>query len=307
LPWRVNPGRLSVSRTFGDIFAKHESLGGKSGVITADPDLYEYEIDAELDFVILACDGVFDRLENEDIINDVWKLLRARSFYSVHEAAEIIINSVFENSIRKMSYDNISIIFLGFENFVNAVNIFVPEDSPVNISVIPEPVGIFNNAAPNPPKTNTFFGKSGSEKLPADTYPDKSIREKILATQKTNVRENLKDKLRQTKTLEDESTINTSGIENFWEERHSKTGIKPYLGKDGKNKENKVAGWPKEYSSKAKVFTPLELNKYKDGINGTTGIGSAQRMSSGGSKKMIIKKSIKSLGTPRKMLKKPIN
>lgn len=211
-------------------------------MITADPDLYEYEIDSELDFVILACDGVFDRLENEDIINDVWKLLRTKSFYSVHEAAEIIINNVFEDSIRKMSYDNISIIFLGFENFVNAVNIFVPEDSPVNISIIPEPVGSINNAAPNPPKTNTFFGKSDHENPPADTSPDKSIREKILATQKTMVRANLKQKLQHSKTLEDESTNNTSGVENFWVERNSKTGIQPYLGKDAKNKENKVTG-----------------------------------------------------------------
>jgi len=34
-PHRVIPGRLSVSRTFGDIEAKHPKYGGKEGVIIA--------------------------------------------------------------------------------------------------------------------------------------------------------------------------------------------------------------------------------------------------------------------------------
>jgi hypothetical protein len=34
-PCRVYPGRLSVSRTFGDIEAKIEKYGGKKGVIIA--------------------------------------------------------------------------------------------------------------------------------------------------------------------------------------------------------------------------------------------------------------------------------
>jgi hypothetical protein len=38
-PYRVLPGRLSVSRTFGDIEAKLEKYGGKEGVITAKPEI----------------------------------------------------------------------------------------------------------------------------------------------------------------------------------------------------------------------------------------------------------------------------
>jgi len=34
-PFRVLPGRLSVSRTFGDIEAKFEKFGGKKGVVIA--------------------------------------------------------------------------------------------------------------------------------------------------------------------------------------------------------------------------------------------------------------------------------
>lgn len=38
-PFRVLPGRLSVSRTFGDIEAKSEKLGGKPGVVIAQPEI----------------------------------------------------------------------------------------------------------------------------------------------------------------------------------------------------------------------------------------------------------------------------
>lgn len=38
-PYRVAPGRLSVSRTFGDIEAKYPDLGGMAGVVVCDPDV----------------------------------------------------------------------------------------------------------------------------------------------------------------------------------------------------------------------------------------------------------------------------
>lgn len=38
-PYRVAPGRLSVSRTFGDIEAKHPDLGGMAGVVVCDPEI----------------------------------------------------------------------------------------------------------------------------------------------------------------------------------------------------------------------------------------------------------------------------
>jgi len=38
-PKRVFPGRLSVSRAFGDVDAKLEHFGGKQGVVIAEPDI----------------------------------------------------------------------------------------------------------------------------------------------------------------------------------------------------------------------------------------------------------------------------
>ena len=72
-PLRVFPGRLSVSRTFGDIEAKIPRLGGNPNVIIAIPDITVTDIDSNCDFFVLACDGIFDKLNNQDTIDCVWQ------------------------------------------------------------------------------------------------------------------------------------------------------------------------------------------------------------------------------------------
>ena len=58
------PGRLSVSRTFGDIEAKLPRFGGNPNVVIAEPDIVVTDIDSTCDFFVLACDGIFDKLDN---------------------------------------------------------------------------------------------------------------------------------------------------------------------------------------------------------------------------------------------------
>lgn len=71
------PGRLSVSRTFGDLEAKQHDLGGMKGVVVCDPDINFCKNAAnEFDYIILGSDGIFDKLKNEDINNIVWNTIR---------------------------------------------------------------------------------------------------------------------------------------------------------------------------------------------------------------------------------------
>lgn len=43
-PFRVLPGRLSVSRTFGDIEAKKPKYGGNPRVIIAEPEIKAFKV-----------------------------------------------------------------------------------------------------------------------------------------------------------------------------------------------------------------------------------------------------------------------
>jgi protein phosphatase 2C family protein 2/3 len=123
LPWRVFPGRLSVSRTFGDIAAKKEEYEGRPGVVIAEPDVFEIESSDDLDFVLLACDGVFDRLENEEVIDKVWTEIESKEFSDIHTACEYFVHLIFRMSVQKMSYDNISIIFVAMKGFRDRVKV----------------------------------------------------------------------------------------------------------------------------------------------------------------------------------------
>jgi protein phosphatase PTC2/3 len=57
---RVLPGRLSVSRSFGDCMAKMEKYGGNSNCLIADPDIKVCAITEDTDLLLIGCDGIFD-------------------------------------------------------------------------------------------------------------------------------------------------------------------------------------------------------------------------------------------------------
>ena len=65
-PMRVMPGRLSVSRTFGDCIAKMEKYGGNPKCIVADADIFSVKITDDLDYVLIGSDGIFDRISTID-------------------------------------------------------------------------------------------------------------------------------------------------------------------------------------------------------------------------------------------------
>jgi len=72
-PHRVFPGRLSVSRTIGDIEAKVEKYEGNVNVVIADPDVTAFEIKENHDFIVIGCDGIFDKLSSKDAIHIAWQ------------------------------------------------------------------------------------------------------------------------------------------------------------------------------------------------------------------------------------------
>ena len=83
-PYRVFPGRLSVSRAFGDIEAKQSKFGGNPRVLICKPDIETLDLGREdLDFILLGCDGIFEKLTSRLAVEALWKGLRAskgRSF-----------------------------------------------------------------------------------------------------------------------------------------------------------------------------------------------------------------------------------
>ena len=113
-PWRVLPGRLSVSRTFGDVEAKYEKFGGKEGVIIACPDIYEIELNKSFNFMVIACDGVFDVLSNEDLMKCLEIVIKEKKGNNIREICGFFAEMIIKSALAKGSFDNVSCIVVVF-------------------------------------------------------------------------------------------------------------------------------------------------------------------------------------------------
>ena len=116
-PWRIIPGRLSVSRTFGDIQAKDENYGGNKTAIIALPDINEIELDNEYNFIVMGCDGIFDVLKNDELLECVEIVLKEKKINNLknvdmHKLCGDIAAMIIKSSLAKDSFDNVSCIVI---------------------------------------------------------------------------------------------------------------------------------------------------------------------------------------------------
>ena len=69
-------GHLNLSRALGDLkFKKKEGLSAEEFPITANPDVFEYELTSECDFILMGCDGVWETKSNEQMVEWVYNKL----------------------------------------------------------------------------------------------------------------------------------------------------------------------------------------------------------------------------------------
>ena len=124
-PLRVLPGRLSVSRTFGDVEAKVLKYGGNPNVVIATPEVKQFQITNEHDFLILACDGIFDKLTNEESVQCVWNSVKDNKqlgFASnIHKQSGMGVEYILKNSLLRRTLDNVTVVMISFNNFKHAV------------------------------------------------------------------------------------------------------------------------------------------------------------------------------------------
>ncbi|ETO72819.1 hypothetical protein, variant 2 [Phytophthora nicotianae P1976] len=131
--YRVN-GELAVSRAIGDIDYKGEALSkyeywafpeGHDRVFHGDlvisvPECQEIEITPEFDFLILACDGLWDTIKSKEAVKYVAD--RLNEGYSAKQASQSLANL----AIRSGSSDNVSvvIVLLNTEQMSSSIDAF---------------------------------------------------------------------------------------------------------------------------------------------------------------------------------------
>ena len=130
-PLRVYPGKLSVSRTIGDFEAKDIRFGGNSNVIISIPEIKYFDINEnEHDFILIGCDGIFEKMKNKQIIDCVWNCIDKNNFVDIHNLTGVCIEKVIEECLNKESSDNLTLIMIclkGLEKLKKGKGTFIPQ------------------------------------------------------------------------------------------------------------------------------------------------------------------------------------
>ena len=136
-PYRVFPGKLSVSRTVGDAEGKITELGGNPNVIVPAPDIFCFDLQKDdIDFFILGCDGIYDQLYSKDIFKCAWmvinnnlELCKNNNFnencfvgnygeiINMNTTSGNIVDFILKASMIRKSFDNVTCLFIAFKNF----------------------------------------------------------------------------------------------------------------------------------------------------------------------------------------------
>ena len=121
-PYRVFPGRLSVSRTIGDVLAKDALHGGNPYVIVGVPEMKVFKILPEHDFIVIGSDGVFDKLNNREIIQSAWSNPFIARDYDPHSQASHAVKNILNAAFMRRSLDNLTIVLIALNNFTTSAN-----------------------------------------------------------------------------------------------------------------------------------------------------------------------------------------
>jgi protein phosphatase 2C family protein 2/3 len=102
-------GMLGVSRAFGGFDADTQS---KLRGLTASPDVVKHALSDEDEFVVVACDGLWDVVSSEDAVRIVRDNIRRTNDYN--DAAEVLL----QTALKRASEDNVTVGIIGFNRLV---------------------------------------------------------------------------------------------------------------------------------------------------------------------------------------------
>ena len=112
---RVN-GNLNLSRSLGDFeYKKNTSLPAEEQIITANPDIKSEKLQYNDQFMILACDGVWDILSNQEAVDFVKNQLGTKSLQEICEDVFTRCLATDVGSSGGLGCDNMTCIIVVFK------------------------------------------------------------------------------------------------------------------------------------------------------------------------------------------------
>ncbi|KAL0097929.1 phosphatase 2C-like domain-containing protein, partial [Phycomyces blakesleeanus] len=111
---RVN-GKLALSRALGDFEYKMGNLPPEQQIVTAFPDVVEHTLNEKDEFLILACDGIWDCMTNPEVVNFVQHHLGNKE--SLKNICELLMGKCLAKTKGQvLGQDNMTVILVAFLN-----------------------------------------------------------------------------------------------------------------------------------------------------------------------------------------------
>ncbi|KAI3773483.1 hypothetical protein L1987_48013 [Smallanthus sonchifolius] len=116
---RVN-GTLNLTRAIGDMeLKKDKSLPAEKQILTANPDINTVELCEDDDFLVLACDGIWDCMSNQQLVDFVLEQLKTESKLST--VCEKVFDRCLAPTAGGEGCDNMTMILVQFKKHPNPV------------------------------------------------------------------------------------------------------------------------------------------------------------------------------------------
>ena len=117
-----------MSRSIGDRFAKDESVGGNPKALISDADVFEYKVEEQDDFIVMGskeahnpADGMFDKLEDGELVAHCWKLIRANNSMAVNKLMSLCACSLARLAYDVQSSDNLSCVIIALPGLLRSL------------------------------------------------------------------------------------------------------------------------------------------------------------------------------------------
>ncbi|XP_053976203.1 probable protein phosphatase 2C T23F11.1 isoform X1 [Hylaeus volcanicus] len=118
---RVN-GTLALSRALGDfMFKRNDRKSAQEQIVTAFPEVRQYQITEDWEFVILACDGIWDVMTSAEVVNFVRTRISTCSPGQEHDTTypediceELMNHCLAPDTLMGTGCDNMTVVLVCF-------------------------------------------------------------------------------------------------------------------------------------------------------------------------------------------------
>ena len=110
-------GNLALSRALGDFeFKQNQNLPAEQQIVTADPEIEVHTSTAEDEFLVIACDGIWDVLKSQEVVDFVRRCLGDGK--ELHEICELMMDKCLapDSDWGGVGCDNMTVMLVALLN-----------------------------------------------------------------------------------------------------------------------------------------------------------------------------------------------